>query len=1457
MQPNLDTPVGEVIEEPVVQDTPIENPDWSPISQEENDFLAIQSSFMANYLNGTPVATNFMEYSREANPKATAERLAAEKAEADQEDLQEAFVLNPAGESGDIAQEIQLLQDLSTQMAGRSSDVDIQFTEAASGPDGSLENAAYEAGKIKMWKMLSGWQQEVSGVDKVFEIGKVFTVPFLESIRGAKVTGNYFGAKEEFQAMIRAFRRQPIEDQVAMLPALRNELVDKVGNVDSISLLASFLDPMGDVDFDRYGGSEVVWDALDATGVGYGLSMVFKGIKGGTNTVRILKDLKNHKAAEEAAAVSLVDPNIARSLGVDELTAASNALPYDTSVEVIGRVGGISNKVLANLDNYFKKADQVAEDIINSEGYLREQTVSNKYRKQLEDAAYAKFQTEKAENIRIVEKDSTGTTFEYQVLDEEGNLTDEVFRLSLDMNSAGTFEQSTMGLIREYIGSPSTFARGMLREDVKTAERVDYLTSRINRQLTDLTKEALKPIGLLPTAKNKASLARVDKALVEGDEWKNADGTRGIVFTPDELRIKFGLENDSEISAYYRVNRLYNNLWNIRNNEKRAEMNILGYRNVNFSRSGDSSFGKTYENALTARASLNKNSIHQIYDSELDEVLDFRSIESDYMAQAYKEGKVMVRMDTPYDIGGDRGIYRYALVPAEDVGDLPSQVLHRKTGYVPRIYEDATHFVKERVTRTVDGDKEFKSNVTLRFFDNKKDSEKYIDDLVKKDVNKKLEGMAKTGEGIEDLAKTRKTLEKEARDKYVSLTDREEEVLAAASGEVSHGSNGLYTGARAQDDILFGLEGSRANRVNSFESLIRNIGNVSRYTAMNQWRLGLEQRWINTANEIFKSKGLDTRIEKFERLPKTSEGSPEVRFLNRTFDQIRDWQNFPTPEEQFFSNLVRGLQDFTSEKDMKKTAKMLGNFRNSDPVAAARATAFHSLLGMFNPAHFWIQAQGGATALSLGFGKYMTQTLRNTSALTMMGYGAKDATRYSRVAKANLMDAEELESMHKLWLKTGYEDSVLQTADHAAAAKGYGMTTAVLKSIADKGLLFYRQGEFMNRRMAFTTALERWKEKNKVKTVRGIKDDQLKDIMDDANAIMLGMSKANRASWQKGLPSLPTQFLQVTTKSIETMTGLNQNFDRTERARLLLGQLALYGTAGIPLVSLPYMLATEVFGMTQQDIEQNPKLFKALNDGFWGVTTMHLFGVDAEISSRGSLLKGISDFVDNWFIQESSVAEKFLGAFGSTGQRFWDDFTEKLRPFTLGNMSDIDFSDVGKLLVSPVFSSMSSYNNFEKAYIMDRLDAAYSNSGKLVAKGFSFSDAVAQAIGFQPTAVTDTYDLQARVRFLKDLPQKITSDILKEFNKFAAAHPTGNYTEEEWEEHKTNISLMYGWLDPDHQLQVRKAVSRELSGNSVKARATQQYVELMKNNTADDMSVWMKTLIGSKAIRLGIIAEEE
>jgi len=642
---------------------------------------------------------------------------------------------------------------------------------------------------------------------------------------------------------------------------------------------------------------------------------------------------------------------------------------------------------------------------------------------------------------------------------------------------------------------------------------------------------------------------------------------------------------------------------------------------------------------------------------------------------------------------------------------------------------------------------------------------------------------------------------------------------------------------------------------------------------MNQWRLGLEQRWINTVNRIFEAKGIDFKAEGFKKLTQEGEAADEVAFLNRMYDQIRDWQGFATKEERVWNTTVQSVYDWAMSGAAKsggikkygyqRAGKLVGNLRNTDPIATARSTAFHSLLGWFNFSQLWVQMQGMAVAASVGAGKYLGRTLNQSIALSMLDTGGTTLAKGARgIAKASKMDEAELTKLHELWKKTGYRDSVLQTADHAAASKGYGMSMDLFRRASDQGLIFYRTGELTNRRISFTTGVARWQETRRAAgkddAISMIDDNALKGIMDDANNMMLNMTRANRAQWQKGFLSLPFQFLQVTTKFLETAGGFNKNFTPAERGRMFASQIMLYGTAGVPVAGLGMKFAAETMGLTQQDIDDNPLAAKAINDGFWGFTTYAVLGADIEVSSRGSLLRGVGDFVDNWVVQESAVAEKLFGAFGSTGTRFWDSLTYNLKPFTLGGIEAINWDNASSLLVSPFLDTISTSKNAVKAEYMQRLDTIYSRNGRpLDSRDYSFTEEWAQRLGFQVTSGAETYDIAQRVKSADALKQKSTDYVIRKMNEFAYKYPNGGYTQEAFEEHQRELQVATAVLYPDEYKEVIYSVDRAIQGGSRRAEAVKRARETIKENSVAEASSWRAALLGNKALRLGLETEEE
>lgn len=1412
----LDTPIQEEALEPVV-DAPVEEISIGAKTNERLDnFKSMKAALIDNYTTGKPVVDAYLEHRGSFDKDSLLLELSSNKVKADNTAATEVLEDIAISQPNVFVEAVGAEVDTRNERVKAAQDPTKQFVDAIASPSADEKVKAAVTNYVKLYELLEESTADISTSDYVMDFA-IGILPFVSTSREAATLGSVINNEEEMKSIIFNFKQLPFEEQQEMFPTLAKELIEGLGPIRGKDALTKFIEPSTEDELGDFSNWWKLIDVVDLASAGLGTVGLATRLKQSFNVPKVLDRAGDKEKAGETVAAALSDDQVANALNITRETAFGDSVAFDISLEDPAYTKGISTESQQALKKFFGEADKSVEEIMAGNGYLKEGILNSVERATAEKVAFDRLSKAKHEEIQLVNRTENTSTFRFKAKDEDGNYFDQEFTLDLTLDDVGQWDQSEFMVGSQFINSPTVFAKGLTRLDVNTAQRVDSQTAKIFKELTELQKGAVSSLGNLLRPANRKKLAKVEDALRQGDEFKDElTGKRGKVWTVEELVGQFHLEED-EIVAYYKTNRLYNNLWRIRNNSKREEMIARKYKQVNLI-GDDYSFGRPHETSGDAYTAITRGNVNVAYDATSNEVTN--TLTKEFVDQQYAQGKILVNMPEPYLVGGGRGKFSHVFVEADKVNELPSVVLNRKEGYVPKVAKDGYYFVKEQGIQIIDGKETLTTVKTLRYFDNKAEAEAYREQLIAKDM------------------KELKLSRIQAEEKYLSLEDREQETIATATGNFSHGSGGLYTAARAEDDILFGLNGDKGQRINPYEALVRNISNAARMVPINQWRLGLEQRWINTARKLT---GED--ISSFKKFSGNIESTRHGEFLNKMYDQIRDWQGFPSKEEQVYNALNQRLYEWSLKGQHNRTAKLVGWMRDKDPIAASRAAAFHSLLGWLNPAQLWVQAQGMSIAMSINLGKNLTKTLRQTSGLTILGHGEDVSKgRISLAAKAAGVDADELLEIHSLWKKTGLEDSVLQTADHAAATRGHGIAMDALSRAADKGLWFYRSGEMLNRRMAFTTALDEWKTANAGKVVT---DEALKEILDRTNNLMLNLSKANRAQWQKGIASVPTQFFQVSAKALETVGGFNDNLTSMERLRVMAGQVALYGTAGIPLANLGANYLLEVAGVTQKEIDDNPLLVKTWNDGFWGFTTMGIMGLDIEVSKRGSLVRGVTDFVDNWMFSESTVATKLMGAFGATQQRFWDSFWEHMRPITMAGYPT-DIIDIAKLPTMPFLDMVSTWRNGEKAVFMQAIDSILDKHGdKSVDRAFDIRESIAAAIGFQLSDETKAWTLTERTQHVLDANKKIADAIIGVMNEVAMRDATNTLTEDYKKQVEQFYATIYGTLTLDREIDVRETVKSRLSRDSKEARAIRKYIDKGIGNMTDGLSLIRDGLVGA------------
>ena len=1401
-------------EDSAEEDLPFEGETFeAPSVGAKRDMEIGHAAILQNHIDGRGVMAAFAEFEAVADTNSLLSQKSAEKADADVEDLEASFIDDPGTTPTEMGQNAELVQQLMVEAQDRATNVPAQVVEAASGLGAEPAVQAKIQGQLTMLQDVHNIMKDMSKLEMVGEIAGGF-LPGAAVKDNFDATGSIFGAEDVMRDMVVGFKSMTAEQQVQAWPTIRDHLLDAMPQMQAANTLAKFLDPVGE---DDLGDFNAMWAALDSADLalsGFAIASRIAKLTKQLNGIRLLSklDSKEEAASLNAAAVMDTSGDVTRKAGIDDTTVYNNSMPFNVGDLDEAYAEGLSTETLANINGVRKAQKEKVGQISRDETALREDLLDAADRPKAEEAAEKALVDQGFENINIVGRTADSTSFQYSLKVGDEVLTD-VDVMDLKVSDVGIWESTENSLLPKFLNSPSAWAKGDTRDSVSQALRMDNLSSNIAEQLRRLQRDAVAPLlgtsglkGLRP--KVRAQMARVDDVLMQGD---NAN----TVFSPTELRagVNGTPLDDKQIEVYYNVRSLYDNLFVLRNVAERRKLTAQGMQEVNLTNFKE--VGKVFDTPANAQSSINVGKSSKVYRDDTGEVISVKDLD---LSTLYEQGLVLTKLKNairPVE-GGDN--FTMVLTLKNSTQKLPEQVLHFKEGYVPRVNKDAYWFLKEETSGVVDGVMQTEMlGKTHRFFDNRRDANEVLAQM-------QLENPGK---------------------KFVVKEDREVEQQILGGSDMGAGG-GLYTGARSSKPIGFGKENMPAERFGAFESLSMNVQQLQNFISRNQWRMGMEQKWINTANSLgVKADKFDPRI--------APEGTESGAFLRDMGNQIQEWSGFPSKDELIWQEKVRAVSEWALNSGLKRTNPVVSGLHyleHTDPIAAARSAAFHSLLGFFNPAQLWVQAQGASVALSLATKLKDpaggVRAIKNQFALMSGNLGDAPAYR-ARVAKSAGIDVKELDEMVELWRRTGLEESILTTADHAASIRSHGIAADALRQTADKGLFFYRGGELFNRRTSFLVALQEFKAANKGAKVT---DADLKGILTRANNMMLNLSKANRSGFQKGIFSIPTQFLQVQAKMIESMLGLNGQYTRGERAKIMFGQLALYGAAGIPAGNLAIRWYMESNGLTQADVEEmNPEVVKSVNQGFWGWLALSAFGADIDIANRGAIASGVQSLTEDLLFGESTMSEKFFAAFGQVPSRFYEAYG-KIKPYALYAAKEREFPAASDIVtaVRNLASVTSTWRNAEKAVFMREFDMLTDRNGyPTVQKDFNLSTEVMAALGFQPSDVGRIFDMQKLIDDNRAHRTTITNSIVQIMFDYSREVKTASSPEEEKAliEKFSNMQaiLMQSLRTPRDQQLVVEAVQTKLSSGSRESKTIKNFILEFNDGRVADIHTTHASLV--------------
>ena len=1024
----------------------------------------------------------------------------------------------------DVFEDLQAIREAKEEHLNRLAITEVAFIEAIAAPDRVQGVKEQLVADMMVGRMSSQIVDDLDLLDWTRNIAGFF-VPGKQLYENVSLTGTAISSGTVLEKFIYKYRSMTPQEQMAALPGIRDHLLEGLPELRASGFLAQLAQPNPDLfDFNA------ALAFLDAAEVGFVAGKIIgKGVKlyRAGKAVKLMSKIGDKKDAAKIVTAALVDKTgeVASKVGLSADEIVDAAVPMNIATLEETALQGLDSDIIENLVKYELEVGNLLQHLdkgtlFNREGVLTESEkaigVEKYLRKYSEKHGIENVEVVSDEGKFIITYDRRNTNIGTENQPVERVREEIDFVLDRD---TGVMTMKDPGILGRHWKSALSWSKGTdMQESVRGAERLDASQALVQRELSKFHNLAIQSItgsgikGFTNTFNPAVhrKINQLNDVLLAGDAEEVTytahrlmhEGVGGIVL------------DKQQVEAYFKIRQLVDALDIVRNSEARKELVTKGLKNVRvIKRTEDGAvevdhIARPFIDAEDAINSVRQSRSANYYLDEATGTLKRFNLGAENgldLENVYREGKVLVKLDSPKKFEGTSTKAKYVLVAADKIDELPQRVVQRVEGYIPKINDQAAYFAKIRVNESVDGVEvaaDAASNVsyrTVRAFSNRKEADAYVDAL---NLEARREGRDSTkfmASVLED-----NQLEKER-------------MIGSLDDAKAYSGGRLYTSHRATEEVLWGAEGVAQPRVNALDALSRNINSVSRYATRNEHRLGMETRAIKTAKYLLTrdAGGSASTIKTFDDLRRVQADTTNGRIISQMVKQIDDWNSVPTAEERFFKGIIQGTIDSAiGDKLPGFAVKGLHSLKSTDPIGAARAAAFHGLLGWFNPVQLWTQAQGMAVAVSMNIFDpvELGRVFHRQTALQMLQHVEQTPKNIAHVAKALKIDVDELTDLNKAWRSSGLQDAVLTTADHAAASRGHGISMSALKDAADKGLMFYRPGELLNRRVSFVTSYRRH-----AKRIGSKANDSadMKKILEETNNLMLNMGKANRASWQK------------------------------------------------------------------------------------------------------------------------------------------------------------------------------------------------------------------------------------------------------------------------------------------------------------------------------------------------------
>ncbi len=1044
---------------------------------------------------------------------------------------------------------------------------------------------------------------------------------------------------------------------------------------------------------------------------------ITKGLRA-TNKARQLSKVGDQQTAAVVSDVVAGNKDLAKEVGMPQADAAIAGNPMKEQLgEVLNGQPVTESSVHRAFTTELEETLQEVDEISGLQPNLTprdQREIASRFAKEWKadsiNDAKIDFPTDKEALITMTKADGSTEELSY-TLDDLGGFVDK--------------EGSNVKTALSWVVSPKAkfgADRGDLVEAPVLGEMRSAKASTLYMQSVDL---ALKPVK-----GNKKSLQNISDVLAELD-GKDVDTSRHALTKVGIGSLKL---SDTEYDAWKGVRQIFDHAYAVNNRTMRREMQLRGTKHTSLNT--DDYYVKDFDSVDLAKSRMlrEEGPSFQVVMKGDSGQYEVKVMQGDALDDFYNKGFKLVEVESNDAYGwfktSDGNHSKYAIISKSDVNEPPKKVLNKVPNYVPKERQDANFFIKQRRKMTVNG-KEVDAWVTRAYASNKT-------------------------QGQEWLSKVRNSSGKNFNQSDWEIKyDREVTASLDVDANEIRMTGGMYRGSRSSSSIKYAGDGTEGKRTNPLGALQRHLNYTADKMAMSEMRLVLKRRWYNDASLIDPNVTKLSWKEARGAIEGSAAGSNTKSRLLSQHSQISHVSRIPVESEQRWQGALRAVGEHFDDKGYQGIANHFysdGSAIAKSPVARMKSGSFHLLLGAFNPAQFVVQFMGATVAAGanpLAFTKAFPKML-GTAMIDAAGSTRSQSLDMIKTLRKKGLVPEDAADDWKFWDRSGYRESVLRTNGDLDAAGNYApLETGAVQRVFDKGLDLgtkpYQMGELANMRTSFYTALE--VEKKRMGKGFAYTDATLQRVVSRAENYRLNMSNANKATYQKGIASLPTQFKSIYTKFAEVLLVGGKSdtagfFTKGQRARIFTTQAALFGSMGVPIINHWADAVVNAF----TDDTDSAETKGMVKRGAVGWLVNDYMDMDAAIAGRVAVAGDLASEFTNLFDSDIPFIKTAIGASFTTGDRAIDFVTNMYGAGRLAwHAEDVDVETVGMVaqqVATAVASLPTSSRRWMEAYYLQTMDKMVVNGKELWRYGegeVGLEDVAARALGFSSQELEDVY----------------------------------------------------------------------------------------------------------------------